>query len=83
MREAGLLRCAGNAEGRSLVMRYAIRHRTRFKYAFPVRFARCNLRLRPIDWGGQTTQDHALLIEPATAQSGARASGHAGRGRGR
>jgi transglutaminase-like putative cysteine protease len=57
-------------------MRYAIRHRTRFKYAFPVRFARCNLRLRPIDWDGQTTQDHALVIEPATAQTGARASGY-------
>jgi transglutaminase-like putative cysteine protease len=57
-------------------MRYAIRHRTRFKYAFPVRFARCNLRLRPIDWDGQTTQDHTLVIEPAAAQSGARPSGY-------
>ena len=57
-------------------MRYAIRHRTRFKYVFPVRFARCNLRLRPIDWDGQTTQDHTLVIEPAAAQSAVRPSGY-------
>jgi len=57
-------------------MRYAIRHRTRFKYAFPVRFARCNLRLRPIDFDGQTTQDHMVVIEPIAAQTGTRASGY-------
>ncbi len=31
------------------MMRYAIRHETRFAYGAPVQFARCNLRLRPID----------------------------------
>ena len=57
-------------------MRYAIRHRRRFKYAYPVRFARCNVRLRPIDWDGQTTQDHILAIEPAATVSVPRASGY-------
>jgi transglutaminase-like putative cysteine protease len=57
-------------------MRYSISHRTRFKYAFPVRFARCNLRLKPIDWGGQTTGDHIVLIEPAAAQTRLRPSGY-------
>ncbi|WP_404711317.1 transglutaminase N-terminal domain-containing protein [Sphingomonas sp. MMS24-J13] len=57
-------------------MRYAIRHRTRFKYAFPVRFARCNLRLRPIDWDGQTTEDHAVVVEPAASQTAVRPSGY-------
>jgi transglutaminase-like putative cysteine protease len=57
-------------------MRYSISHRTRFKYAFPVRFARCNLRLKPIDWGGQTTEDHIVLIEPAAAQTHLRPSGY-------
>ena len=32
-------------------MRYDVSHRTRFRYAYPVRFARSNLRLEPIDWG--------------------------------
>jgi transglutaminase-like putative cysteine protease len=57
-------------------MRYMVRHRTRFRYAFPVRFARCNLRLRPIDWDGQRLEDHALTIEPATMPRLARASGY-------
>ncbi len=45
-------------------MRYHIRHETRFTYATPVRFARCNLRLKPILWSGQTLVDHALSAEP-------------------
>ena len=45
-------------------MRYAITHMTRFRYAFPVRFARCNLRLKPIAWDGQTVVDHTLA-EPS------------------
>jgi transglutaminase-like putative cysteine protease len=44
---------------------YDIRHVTRFDYAEPVAFARCNLRLRPIDWPGQVVEDHALLVAPA------------------
>ncbi len=45
-------------------MRYHIRHETRFTYATPVRFARCNLRLKPILWSGQTLVDHDLTAEP-------------------
>ncbi len=45
-------------------MRYHIRHETRFTYATPVRFARCNLRLKPILWSGQTLIDHQLSAEP-------------------
>lgn len=45
-------------------MRYHIRHETRFTYATPVRFARCNLRLKPIFWSGQTLIDHCLSAEP-------------------
>lgn len=45
-------------------MRYHIRHETRFTYATPVRFARCNLRLKPIFWSGQTLVDHDLSAEP-------------------
>ena len=46
-------------------MLYHIRHVTRFGYAEPVGFARCNLRLRPIDWSGQALLDHALTVAPA------------------
>ncbi|MEH3107192.1 MAG: transglutaminase family protein [Sphingomonas fennica] len=46
-------------------MRYAIRHVTRFTYADPVRFARCNLRLKPIDWDGQRLEQHGLSAAPA------------------
>jgi transglutaminase-like putative cysteine protease len=45
-------------------MLYAIRHVTRFDYARPVGFARCNLRLRPILWSGQETLDYSLTVEP-------------------
>ena len=45
-------------------MRYEIRHETRFSYARPMRFARCNLRLKPIIWSGQTLIDHHLSVEP-------------------
>ncbi|WP_342658353.1 transglutaminase family protein [Sphingomonas sp. NY01] len=45
-------------------MRYDIRHVTRFDYGAQVKFARCNLRLRPIDWPGQRVEDYALTVEP-------------------
>ncbi len=35
------------------LMLYRIRHVTRFDYAQPAAFARCNLRLKPILWSGQ------------------------------
>jgi transglutaminase-like putative cysteine protease len=52
---------------------YAIRHVTRFDYAEPVGFARCNLRLKPILWSGQTLIDYALSVEPGGRTSIARA----------
>ena len=52
---------------------YDIRHVTRFDYGGNVRFARCNLRLQPIDWPGQRIADYALIVEPAGRLSPARA----------
>lgn len=46
-------------------MIYDIRHVTRFDYGQPVAFARCNLRLRPIDWPGQRVENYALSVTPA------------------
>jgi len=57
-------------------MRYAITHATRFRYEFPVRFARCNLRLRPIDWAGQRVEDHTITVEPAASQMPGRDNGY-------
>jgi transglutaminase-like putative cysteine protease len=57
-------------------MNYAIRHTTRFRYAFPVRFARCNLRLRPIDWNGQRVIEHRLDVQPAAIASDGRPNGY-------
>ena len=54
-------------------MIYDIRHVTRFRYGAPVRLARCNLRVRPIDWPGQRVEHHALHVTPAGHCSPARA----------
>ncbi len=54
-------------------MNYRIRHETRFDYGAPVRFARCNLRLKPILWSGQRLIDHDLRVEPGGQLSLARA----------
>lgn len=54
-------------------MRYRIRHETRFTYGAPVRFARCNLRLKPILWSGQDLIDHCLSVEPGGELTLARA----------
>lgn len=54
-------------------MRYAIRHVTRFDYAKPVAFARCNLRLKPIIWSGQRIHDYTLSVEPGGRIAPARA----------
>jgi transglutaminase-like putative cysteine protease len=54
-------------------MRYRIRHETRFTYGAPVRFARCNLRLKPILWSGQVLVDHDLRAEPGGLLTLARA----------
>ncbi|WP_167072302.1 transglutaminase family protein [Sphingomonas vulcanisoli] len=45
-------------------MRYLVRHQTRFDYSYPVRFARCNLRLHPVDWDGQRIEDYRLSVDP-------------------
>lgn len=55
------------------VMRYAIRHVTRFDYAQAAGFARCNLRLKPILWSGQDLEDYALSVEPGGHTAPARA----------
>ena len=54
-------------------MIYAIRHVTRFDYGASVKFARCNLRLRPIDWPGQRLLDYDLSVEPVGHTAPARA----------
>lgn len=54
-------------------MKYRIIHETRFTYSVPVRFARCNLRLRPIIWSGQTLLEHNLVTIPSGEFSFARA----------
>lgn len=56
-------------------MRYQLRHLTKFTYDFPVRFARCNLRLHPIDWDGQTVEKQVIGIEPAAQLSRALGNG--------
>ncbi|PVX31283.1 transglutaminase family protein [Sphingomonas pokkalii] len=54
-------------------MFYGIRHVTRFDYAQPVAFARCNLRLKPILWSGQTIEDYRLTVQPGGRTYPARA----------
>ena len=46
-------------------MIYDIRHITRFDYGRQVKFARCNLRLQPIDWPGQRVENYTLTVSPA------------------
>jgi len=55
------------------MMLYRIRHVTRFDYAQPVAFARCNLRLKPILWSGQMIEEYALSIQPGGRTYPARA----------
>jgi transglutaminase-like putative cysteine protease len=54
-------------------MIYDIVHVTRFDYGNAVKFARCNLRLKPIDWSGQTLESYALHVAPAGRAFPARA----------
>ncbi len=58
-------------------MRYAVCHVTRFTYADPVQFARCNLRLKPIDWDGQRLEQYALAAGPAGTIGATVPGGHA------
>ncbi|MDP1027275.1 transglutaminase family protein [Sphingomonas sp. KR1UV-12] len=54
-------------------MIYDIRHVTRFDYGAQVKFARCNLRLKPVDWPGQRLDHYALHARPVGRLSAARA----------
>jgi transglutaminase-like putative cysteine protease len=57
-------------------MIYDILHRTCFHYASAVRFARCNLRLKPIDWDGQRIGDHAITVMPHATIGATRHGGY-------
>lgn len=59
-------------------MHYLVRHRTRFRYAYPVSFARCNLRLQPVEWAGQTLEDFRLDLSPSAKVTGTRPLGYLG-----
>jgi transglutaminase-like putative cysteine protease len=48
-------------------MIYNVTHTTTLFYSNLVRLARFNLRLRPIDWPGQTVSDYRLDVSPAPA----------------
>lgn len=54
-------------------MIYDIAHITRFDYGAHVKFARCNLRLEPIDWPGQRLDSYMLRVSPAGRTTPARA----------
>ena len=45
-------------------MIYTLRHLTTYRYAKTVRFARCNLRLRPRDGEGQSVLESGLTVTP-------------------
>ena len=53
--------------------RYRSRHSTRVSYAAPATFARCNLRLKPIDWPGQQLIEWRLDVTPGGRLSHTRA----------
>ncbi|MFM9828187.1 MAG: transglutaminase domain-containing protein [Sphingomonas sp.] len=56
-------------------MMYDVRHVTRFDYGAQVRFARCNLRLKPIFWSGQRLESYQLSIMPFGRTAPVRAEG--------
>lgn len=58
-------------------MIYNVRHTTRFRYAHPVRFTRCNLRLKPIEWPGQRLEHHELEVTPDATIGATRRMGYA------
>lgn len=59
-------------------MHYQVRHKTRFRYAYPVSFARCNLRLQPAEWAGQMLEDYRLDLSSAARVTGTRPIGYVG-----
>lgn len=54
-------------------MIYDIVHVTRFDYGEAVKFARCNLRLKPIHWSGQQVESYDLHVSPSGRCAPARA----------
>ncbi|WP_375463044.1 transglutaminase N-terminal domain-containing protein [uncultured Methylobacterium sp.] len=50
-------------------MIYTLRHVTTYRYAKPVRFARCSLRLKPADGEGQTVLASTVTIDPSPASA--------------
>ncbi len=60
------------------MMIYQVRHKTHFRYAFPVSFARCNLRLKPVEWAGQTLENYKLELSPSARITGTRPIGYLG-----
>lgn len=59
-------------------MLYDVTHVTTFKYESAMRYARCNLRLQPIDWPGQTVLDFALSVDPDGPITPSRVAAYAG-----
>ncbi len=57
-------------------MIYDVTHCTRFLYPGAVRFARCNLRLKPIQWDGQRVEHHAFALRPRAMMTATRAGGY-------
>ncbi|MDB5655210.1 MAG: transglutaminase-like [Tardiphaga sp.] len=53
-------------------MIYDIRHVTTYNYESPVSFARCSLRLEPINSSGQQLVSHTVEIKPAPASRSTR-----------
>ena len=43
---------------------FSVRHLTCFTYEKPVNFSRSNLRLKPINWPGQTLVSHRIIANP-------------------
>jgi transglutaminase-like putative cysteine protease len=58
-------------------MIYDVTHRTRFRYPGDVSFARCNLRLKPVTWDGQTLEDHQFTVLPRAHIGETQAGGYA------
>lgn len=59
-------------------MIYQITHITTFDYDSPMRYARCNLRLQPIEWPGQKVLDFGLEVDPPGPVSPSRVAAYAG-----
>lgn len=57
-------------------MLYDVSHRTRFRYAYPVRFTRCNLRLEPVRWDGQELEGYVLEVTPRASLADLRSAGY-------